>query len=177
LLEIWGTNSTLSDKTITLEVTSFDLESDWTDKWDKQVVLAANSSTELFKGKVAGQPDRKKQSDVPKVIIVSARLLDGQMVLARYSNWPEPFKFIHFPPVKELGIKTDIDFDKETVTLSSKKPVKGIVLDVEGDEVKWSDQSIDLVPGDPQTIKAVGLKGKSPNILAMKLRFLGDGTA
>lgn len=87
LLEIWGTNSSLSDKTATLEVTSFDLESDWTDKWDKQVVLAANSSTELFKGKVPGQHDRKKQSDVPRVIIVSARLLDGQTVLARYSNW------------------------------------------------------------------------------------------
>lgn len=87
VLEIWGTNSTLSEKHATLEVTSFDLESDWTDNWAKQVILTANSSTELFKGKVPGQPERKKLSEVPKVIIVSARLLDGQTVLARYSNW------------------------------------------------------------------------------------------
>lgn len=87
LLEIWATNSTLDDKKVTLQVTSFDLESDWTDKWEKEVVLAANSSTELFKGDVPGQPIRTKLSDVPKVIIISARILDGQTVLGRYSNW------------------------------------------------------------------------------------------
>lgn len=87
VLEIWGTNSTLVDKAATLEVTFFDLESDWTDKWQKEVVLVANSSTELYKGHVAGQPIRKKQSDIPKVIIISARILDGQTVLGRYSNW------------------------------------------------------------------------------------------
>jgi len=87
VLEIWGTNSTLVDKTATLEVTFFDLESDWMDKWQKEVVLAANSSTELYKGHVTGQPIKKKQSDVSKVIIISARILDGQTVLGRYSNW------------------------------------------------------------------------------------------
>jgi beta-mannosidase len=53
------------------------------------------------------------------------------------------------------------------------KPIKGIVLDAEGVEnVKWSDQAIDLVPGDPQTIKAIGLKGRKVSV-----RYLGDGTA
>ncbi|KAF8913858.1 beta-mannosidase [Gymnopilus junonius] len=174
LLEIWGTNSSLSDKTVTLEVTSFDLESDWTDKWDNQVVLAANSSTELFKGKVPSQPDRKKQSDVPKVIVISARLLDGQTVLARYSNWPEPFKYIHFPSLKDVGLDVKVNIDNETVTLSTQKPVKGIVLDVDGDQVEWSDQAIDLFPGDPQTIRAKGLQDREAKV---KLRFLGDGTA
>jgi beta-mannosidase len=46
------------------------------------------------------------------------------------------------------------------------------VLDVEGEEVRWGDQAIDLVPGDPQVVKAIGLKGRS-----VKNRFLGDGTA
>lgn len=45
-------------------------------------------------------------------------------------------------------------------------------MDVDGDDVKWSDQAIDLVPGDPQTIRAVGLDGRG-----LKTRFLGDGTA
>lgn len=66
----------------------------------------------------------------------------------------------------------DVGNDGESVTLSTNKPIKGIVLDVEGEDVKWSDQAIDLVPGDPQTIRAVGLKGRE-----IKLRFLGDGTA
>ena len=56
--------------------------------------------------------------------------------------------------------------------LSCKKPIKGIVLDVDGDDVKWSDQAIDLVPGDPQIIRAVGLARRD-----IKARYLGDGTA
>lgn len=87
-LEIWGTNSTLSEKKATLEVTSFDLDSDWTEQRRHDVVLAPNSSTELWKGDLPGQPTRTKYSQVPEVIIVSSRLLDTDgTVLARYSNW------------------------------------------------------------------------------------------
>jgi len=58
----------------------------------------------------------------------------------------------------------------ETIKLDCLKPIKGIVLDVEGEEdVKWSDQAIDLVPGDPQTITAIGIKGRK-----VFARYLGD---
>ncbi|KAG7097004.1 hypothetical protein E1B28_004398 [Marasmius oreades] len=170
ILEIWGTNSTLEQKEVTLEVTSFDLQSDWEDVWSKSVTLSPNSSTELHKGTLPGQPTRHKQSEIPKDIIVSARLLDADgTILARYTNWPEPFKFIKFPTVKEVDLKAEVSADGESVVLSSKKPVKGIVLDADGDDVAWSDQAIDLVPGDPQKIKATGLKGR-----ALKVRYLGD---
>ncbi|KAJ7937095.1 glycoside hydrolase family 2 protein [Mycena leptocephala] len=170
VLEVWGTNSTLVDKKVTLDVTSFDLQSDcWRDKWSKEVVLKANSSTEVHKGTLPGQPIRTKNSQTPKTIVVSARLVDDNgEVLARYSNWPEPFKFINFP----ADTKVKANVDGESVTLSTNRPVKGIVLDVEGADVKWSDQGIDLVPDDPQTIQAIGLSGRE-----VKLRFLGDGTA
>jgi beta-mannosidase len=62
--------------------------------------------------------------------------------------------------------------DGESVELSCSKPIKGIILDAEGEFVKWGDQAIDLVPGDPQIVKAVCLKGRD-----VKVRFLGDGTA
>lgn len=88
VLEIWGTNSTLSEKEVTLEVTSFDLESDWRERWCEEVSLSPNSSTELYKGPLAGQPTRTSGSELPKVIIASARLLDESgVVLARCSNW------------------------------------------------------------------------------------------
>ncbi|TEB30224.1 beta-mannosidase [Coprinellus micaceus] len=173
VLEIWGANSTLEEKNATLELTAFELNSDWTESWTQEVVLAPNSSTELFKGDLPGQPVRTRKSEVPKTIIVSARLLgeDGS-VLARYSNWPEPFKFIHFPPLDIVDLQITVILDGETIKLETKKPIKGIILDVDGDEVKWSDQAIDLAPGDPQTVKAVGLNGRT-----VKARFLGDGTA
>jgi len=88
ILEVWGTNNTLSDKPSKLEVTFFDLHSSWTAQFSKDIVLAANSSTELYSGDLPGQPVRTKQSEVPRVIIVSARLLDASgTVLGRYSNW------------------------------------------------------------------------------------------
>ncbi|KAJ7700040.1 glycoside hydrolase family 2 protein [Mycena rosella] len=172
VLEIWGTNSTLSDKKATLEVTCFDLHSDcWRDKWSEEIVLKANSSTELHKGILPGQPTRTKNSQTPKTIIVSARLLgDNNEVLARYSNWPEPFKFITFPPDTE--VKATMSSDGQSVTLSANRPVKGVVLDAAGPDVKWSDQAIDLAPDDPQTVNAAGLDGRQ-----VKLRYLGDGTA
>lgn len=69
-------------------------------------------------------------------------------------------------------MKATVASDGDSVILTTEKPVKGVVLDVEGSEVKWGDQAVDLVPGDPQTIQAVGLKGRK-----VRLRFLGDGTA
>lgn len=87
-LEIWGTNSGLKEVKTTLDVSSYDLESDWTDHWAKEVVLSPNSSTELFQGDLPGQPKRTKKSELPRTIVVSARLIDaGGNILARYSNW------------------------------------------------------------------------------------------
>jgi beta-mannosidase len=85
---------------------------------------------------------------------------------------PEPFKFINFPAIKALGFQVTPGLEGESVELSTQCPIKGIVLDVDGDDVKWSDQAIDLVPGDPQTVLAKGLKARK-----VKARFLGDGTA
>lgn len=173
IIEIWGTNSTLEEKKATLEVTSFDLRSDWRDKWSKEVTLGANASTELHKGELPGQPRRTKLSEVPKTIVVSARLLDVDgSILARYSNWPEPFKYINFPSVEEVGLKVVASAKGEFVELSASRPVKGIILDVEGEDVQWADQAIDLVPDDPQIIGAKGLCGRN-----IKVRYLGDGTA
>jgi len=85
---------------------------------------------------------------------------------------PEPFKFIKFPAVKELGLKVTVRSDGESVALSAEKPIKGLILDVDGDIVKWSDQAIDLMPDDPQIVRAIGLNGRD-----VKVRFLGDGSA
>ncbi|KAH9938328.1 glycoside hydrolase family 2 protein [Fomitopsis serialis] len=173
VLEIWGTNSTLQEKRAVLEVTAFDLHSDWRETSKQDVALAPNASTELFKGLLPGQPRRTKLSEAPKTIVVSARLLDASgAVLGRYSNWPEPFKYISFPDIKDVGLSIAVGKDGESVELSARKPIKGLVLDVEGDAVQWSDQAIDLVPDDPQVVKAVGLNGRK-----IKARFLGDGTA
>lgn len=104
-----------------------------------------------------GQHVRTHIADVPLPIVVQARLSDSDnTVLARYSNWPEPWKYLKFPKYK-LKITSTGD----EVTLSTDQPIKGVVLDVEGDdEPEWADQAIDLFPGDEQVIKAKGLNGR-----------------
>lgn len=106
---------------------------------------------------------------MPKPIVVQARLVDTASgeVLARYSNWPEPWKYLLFPdPVLEIKVNGD------EVTLTCKAPIKGLILDTEGDECMWSDNAVDLFPGDEQKVTAKGLKGRE-----VKARYLGDGTA
>ena len=88
VIEIWGTNSTLEDKSVTLHVKCFELDTDWTHEWKETHILRANQATELWKGELPGQPARTKASEVPKTIIISARILgENGEILARYSNW------------------------------------------------------------------------------------------
>ena len=138
------------------------------DRRDFDVELAPNSSTEIWKGDVPGQPIRTSDGQVPKPIVLQARLLDPDWnVLARYSNWPEPWKYLLLPDPK-----LDIKVKGDEVTLTCEKPIKGIILDVEGDECQWSDQAIDLFPGDKQVVTAKGLEGRK-----VSARYIGDGSA
>ncbi|QRV76379.1 beta-mannosidase [Ceratobasidium sp. AG-Ba] len=185
-IELWGTNSTLEPVQATLEIRSFDVEGGGKliDTQKQDVTLAPNASTELWKGGLPGEGKRTQDSDPQRAIVVQARLLGAKgQVLARYSNWqvktcspPEPFKFIHFPTPEQVGLKISTskgESSEETlVTLSTSIPIKGIILDVDGDEAKWSDQAIDLVPGDDQVVVVKGLKGRP-----VKARYLGDGSA
>jgi beta-mannosidase len=92
VLEVWGTNATLSPRPATLELAAFDLHSGWTERSERDVVLAPNSATELYTGAVPGVPSRTKESEVPPTIVVAARLLDKDSgaVLSRYANWYAP---------------------------------------------------------------------------------------
>ena len=89
VIEIWGTNSTLEDKKVMLDVTAFNLDDPtWRDHTAEDVLLKANSSTEFFKGDLPGQPTRRKLSQKAKPIVISARLIDDNgEVLGRYTNW------------------------------------------------------------------------------------------
>lgn len=69
---------------------------------------------------------------------------------------------------------TEVSSDGTSVQLTCDRPIKGLVLDVEGSDegVKWGDQAIDLIPGDKQTIKSAGLAGKK-----ISARYLGSDSA
>lgn len=111
----------------------------------------------------------------PVLVLLSSFSRDVRWLRIRSAR-PEPFKYIHFPPRVELGLQievTDAGGSSASVTLSTKQPIKGIILDVDGaEDVRWSDQAIDLVPDDPQTVTVKGLRARTVHV-----RFLGDGSA
>jgi beta-mannosidase len=204
VLEIWGTNSSHQEKKVCLELNAYDVEAGTpvpvtSEGWNggkKEVTLAPNASTELWKGQTPGVEDVRIEGMRSKPVVVQARLvdIDTDVVLARYSNWyalpssnfsspncpsrPEPFKYIHFPTPAEVNLKivpTSTTFgglQSSNLTITVDRPVKGLVLDVEGPWAKFSDQAIDMFPGDTQVVGVIGLDGRN-----VKARYLGDGTA
>jgi beta-mannosidase len=170
-MQLWACNSTLTEEQVRVELESYNLNTGKTAKRTFDVQLASNSSTEIWTGDVPGQPVRTTDGQVPEPIIVQARLYSAfkpDVVLARYSNWPEPWKYLIFP---EVDLQITVNGDE--IELSADKPVKGVILDTaDGDECEWSDQAIDLFPGDKQVISAKGLKGRK-----VTARYIGDGSA
>ncbi|WWC73873.1 uncharacterized protein I206_107845 [Kwoniella pini CBS 10737] len=169
-LEIWACNSSLEPVEVIVRLETFNLSTSHRDQLTFNARLDANASTEIWSGDLPGQPIRHDEASSPHPIVVQARLYlkaKPDIVEARYSSWPEPYKYLDFPdPVLKLS-----SHDGE-VRISCEKPVKGLVLDVDGDEVEWSDQALDLFPDDEQVVHAKGLKGRTVNY-----RFVGDGSA
>lgn len=174
-LSVWGTNSTLKARPAKLELCFFDLRSPDCLVETRDVVLLPNQTTELLEMKCPGPAHRKDllPGDPLAVssanVVASARLLDAGSgeVLARYSDWPEPYRFLQPPdPGLEVEVKAGVN-DESTLILKVKNPVKCVVLSVQGDsgsEVQWSDNALDLVPDDPQTVTARGLKGRGVKV-------------
>lgn len=106
-VEIWATNSTLEPKPVILEVKAFDLLADGVayEMEKREVELAPNASTELWKGSLEafGQPVRTSKSEVPKTLVLSARALDKEgAVLARYSNWCVSVRIVGYHELADL---------------------------------------------------------------------------
>ncbi|KAL5495319.1 hypothetical protein ACEPAI_782 [Sanghuangporus weigelae] len=169
-VEIWATNSALSERDAVLELSFEDLESDWQTTETRKVTLVANQTTEILSMDIPEPPFVKASSfsaDLiqwqPKrtrthTVVVGVKLLDAQSgeVLSRAADWPQPYRY-YSPPDPGLNIVVQ----GEMITVSAQRPVKGLVFSVREEEnVRWSDNEVDIMPGDPQVIKATGLHGK-----------------
>lgn len=164
-LSIWACNARHQEAEYTLQISAYDLATDWRAELpSKSVRLGENRSTELFSGDCP-QPPRDKAYDqlAPSgTVVVQARLVDGcGAVVARFSDWPQPYKLLDLP---DPGLDLKVGKESEGhVEISVKKPAKGVWLSVMGDDegVEFDDNSLDLFPGDVQMVKARGIEGKT----------------
>lgn len=167
-VEAWGSNLGLEDVTLDCVVRAWDVETGketYSRTVSSQKLLAANRSTELFAMDV---PVPVRDAGLEARTVVAAYLLrrDGARV-ARYVNWPEPFKYLHLRKPKQL--RAELKDGGKTVQVSAEVPVKGLALECDDVEVVFDDNSVDIVPGETVSI---GVRGASDKTV-IKTRHLG----
>ncbi len=171
-IEVWGTNSTFKEQKATLELRCVDLDSDWTHEETHDVILLPNQSTEILSipcpeppASSVTEPNVYKPATRSHTVVVGARLIDTKTkkVLSRFADWPLPYRYLEFP---DPGLTVTVQGEK--VRIEVVKPAKGVVLSVDGEEeVKWSDNGLDVMPGDPQEIEVQGLNGRPVKVMYM----------
>jgi beta-mannosidase len=171
-----------------LELTFVDLKSDWTKTETHEVTLKPNQATELLAMPCPGpdtgeSPTGDEEFTNSYSVVVGARLLvtgsdaedaDGEKVLARTADWPQPLRFVEPALLRDPGLAVTLTPAEDDITLvqvSAICPVKGLWLSAaagEGPDVRWSDNSLDVMPGDPRVVRARGLRGRG-----VEVAFLG----
>lgn len=141
--EVWAVNATARTIEATLHLQAYDLDGERLFSHSSAALLGPNQATELGTYAMAEEP-----------AVVGARLLAGDEVLARATAWPEPFKYLTLAD-------PDITVERcgnDELRIQAVRPAKGLWL-MAGDGVTWSDNMLDLLPGDPQIVTAQGLHG------------------
>jgi beta-mannosidase len=167
-------------ETVKLDIQYFDLENpEWHHQQDLEtsepsslVSLPANQTTELGTFDVPEPPSlpgnthNRPGTTTSGRVVASARLLHPESgeVLARFVDWPQPYRLLDIPdPGVELST-TEIE-GSTTVRVSVKRPAKCLLLIAEADGLpgefeasRWSDNALDVVPFDDQVVAVTGLK-------------------
>ncbi|KAF9052310.1 glycoside hydrolase [Hymenopellis radicata] len=163
-LDIWATNSSLSSRTVVLQLDYFDLTSTWTKQESHKFDLLPNQTTELLSMPCAGPsreisppPNGNPAFTTTYSVVVGAKLLDGASgeVLARYADWPQPYKNL---PLPDPGLNVTVDRAAGKVEVEVKKPAKCVFFTTDGEvDPKWSDNALDLLPGEKRVLDVEGL--------------------
>lgn len=140
-VDFWAVNATGDRVPTSLELSTWTLEGAQVDQQLLELVLPPYGVSEL------GSLDLSREGD----LVVGGRMLVDGQVRARASLWPEPLKYLHLP---DPGIELEPSGD-DRIVVRAALPAKGVVLSTE-DRVVWSDNALDLLPGDEQHITLGG---------------------
>ncbi|MBX0330738.1 glycoside hydrolase family 2 protein [Oscillochloris sp. ZM17-4] len=150
--QIWAVNGGLGAVAAELELTAYALGGARRELGRRSVELGPNRATELGGLPAVGPGE-----------VIGARLLRGGETLARAALWPEPLKYLELRD-PELRVERLGD---DRLRVSADRPAKGVWLDA-GDGVEWSDNMLDLLPGDPQELTAAGLGGAALTAICLR---------
>ncbi|KAF5603111.1 beta-mannosidase [Fusarium pseudocircinatum] len=166
-VEIWGSNLKLEDVTVDCVVKAWDVETGketYSQTVVSDLVLQSNRSTEI---KTLDVPVEKPNADLEAKTVVAAYFYQDGKQIARYVNWPEPLKYLHFQ--KPQNLKTEISEGCKSVEISAEVPIKGLAVLSQDDGVKFEDNLVDIVPGEVVKIGVTGAKKGT----VLKTQYLG----
>ncbi|KAJ8089496.1 hypothetical protein PM082_014751 [Marasmius tenuissimus] len=165
-LDVWASSSSLVPlKDVALELTFFDIDDpSWKHTETRSVPeIKPNQGTELVQalecpGKGAGG-----------AVVVLVRLLNQGKEVSRETDWPQPYRYLVLPD-PELTVEV-IKKERTRLEIQAevKRPAKGVFFELDEDgagsgavvgtykemkwsKVKWSDNGVDLVPGEKRVI-------------------------
>jgi beta-mannosidase len=165
VFDVWGANATLVSVAVDLSVECFDITTGkkiW--KLENMVrTLPPNQSTVLslplnfpaeydFSNTVISVSfTPRMSSDDPSQGTMSSHTLRSS------ANWPQPLKYLD---LSDRHVAVSVNAEK--IILRTEKPIKSVVLDVEGDDsnLEWSDNGFDIMPGEIVKVTAKGLGGR-----------------
>ncbi|GGJ42259.1 glycoside hydrolase family 2 protein [Deinococcus roseus] len=151
VLETWLCSSLRESRTLQLKRYAYTLQGEKVAEAVQAVNALPARRTDVSSWQVSEQP-----------MVYFAELLDQDEVVARASHFPEPYKHFDFAP---RSLKVDVQEDG-VVQLSSDHPVKGVWLSA-GAGVSWSDNFLDLRPGEVRVVHAAGLKTAAVRVSAL----------
>ncbi|TVY32536.1 Beta-mannosidase B, partial [Lachnellula subtilissima] len=155
-IEVWGSNLTLEVVRADVVVKAFDVitgQETYSKTVKSSFLLPENRSTEITTFKVPVQTENTGEEG--RTVVAAYLIADGRQI-ARYINWPEPLKYVHLQKPKQL--QANLGSDGGSVDVSAEVPVKGVALETEDEEVVFSDNLVDIVPGEVVTIAVKGAR-------------------
>ncbi|KAJ5096428.1 Glycoside hydrolase [Penicillium alfredii] len=127
------------------------------------IAITANGTTNIITDGVIDH------FSVPEPHVLAARLWVGNQIVARDVDWPQPFKYLNLTG-RKLDIQLRRGLSETFLIINARNPVKCLVFE-EQDGVQFSDNAMDIVPGDEQIVTVKGL-GEQP----VKYRHLGKNS-
>jgi beta-mannosidase len=137
----WAVNGTTVSIQAEWEIRVWTLSGKLVSEQRRVIGLPPNQAVDLGQIMIAGDD-----------LVIGACLLKDGIVLARTTVWPEPFKYLTLPD-PEIKIER---LDGQAIRIAALRPAKGVWL-TSGNGIHWSDNMLDVLPGDPQVVIAQGL--------------------
>lgn len=155
-IEMWASNLSLEKRIMEVQLKAWDVvtgNETYSESLHDGFVLEPNRSVEITEFEL---PVQKKDNGEELNTVVAAYLIENGKQVARYVNWPEPLKYTHLQKPKDLKVK--ISSEGDTLEITAEVPVKGVALETEDNGVVFSDNCVDIVPGETVSIGVKGLK-------------------